>query len=151
MWGGETLGFCRSLFRLSPDGRQIFPASGWDISHQTDLPRMFFQPQHIQSCNRTAVHHLASAQDAFKRISPQELLTHLRVTHFGDRLRFFHPQRTVYLWQFFSAHSVGQKTKIAHHPEKLLRNMLFQARHHFTLRQRFRGLLTRIMVVVAEA
>jgi len=81
----------------------------------------------------------------------QELLTHLRVTHFGDRLRFFHPQRTVYLWQFFSAHSVGQKTKIAHHPEKLLRNMLFQARHHFTLRQRFRSLLTRIMVVVAEA
>lgn len=30
---------------------------------------MFLQPQHIQTCNRTAVHHLASAQDALKRIA----------------------------------------------------------------------------------
>ena len=94
---------------------------------------------------------MATAQDAFERVAPQELLTHLRVTHFRCRLRLFHPQRTVHLRQFFPAHPVGQKTKITHHPEELFRYMLLQPTHDFPLRQPLGGLLTCIVVVVTKA
>ena len=136
---------------LFATGWRIFPASGRDISHQTDLPRVDFQPPDRQACHRTAVHHSPAAQQAFKRVSPQELLTHLRVAHLRHRRRFIHPQRAVDQWQLFSTHPVGQKAKVAHHPEKLLRDVLFQPRHDVPLRQRLCGLLTGIVVVVAEA
>lgn len=94
---------------------------------------------------------MSSAQHACERFTPQELFTHLRVAELLHRLRLFYPQRAVDHRQLFSAHPVGQKAKIPHHPEDLLRDVLFQARHNFMLRQRLCGHLTGIVVVLAEA
>ena len=115
------------------------------------LIRLISRACFIQTCHRAAIHQTPPAQHAFKRVTPQKLLTHLRITHLWHRFRFIHPQRGINPRQFFSAHPVGQKTKIAHHPEEFLRDMLFHARHNFMLHQGFRCLLTRIVVVVAEA
>lgn len=136
---------------LFATGWRIFPASGRDIPHQADLPRVDFQPLHIQTRHRPTVNHLTTTQHTFERVTPQELLTHLRIAHLRHRLRFIHSQRLVHLRQFFPAPPVGQKAKIPHHPEELLRDVLLQTRHDFPLCQRLCGLLTRIVVMVAEA
>ena len=136
---------------LFATGWQIFPASGRDIPHQADFPRVDFQPLHAQPRYRPTEHRLATDQYAGKGVTPQELLTHLRVAELWYCLRFIHPQCAVHLRQLFFAHPVGQKAKIPHHPEELLRDVLFQARQDVPLCQRLCGLLTRIVVMVAEA
>lgn len=148
---GDYSGFFRLFFRLTECTRRIFPASGRDVPHQADLPCVDFQPLHIQPRHRPTVNHRPAAQHAFKRVTSQELFAHLRITYLWHLRRFIHPQGAVNHRQFFSAHPVSQKTKITHHPEEFLRYMLLQARHHLTLRQGFRRLLTGIVVVVAEA
>lgn len=56
--------------------------------HQTDLPRVGFQPVHIHIQTR---HHLTATQYASKWVTAKELLTHLRVADLRQRLRFIHP------------------------------------------------------------
>ncbi len=125
--------FSRSIFRLTECNRWIFPASGRDVPHQADFPRVDFQPLHSQTRDCATVNHMATAKDAFKRVTPQELPAHLCITHLWHRRRVVHPQRGINPRQLFSAHPVGQKTKIAHHPEEMLWDVLLQPRHNFRL------------------
>ena len=54
------------ILRLSADDRRIFPASGRDISPQTNLSRVNF----IQICYRTTVYYTSATQRTFERVTP---------------------------------------------------------------------------------
>ncbi|ENC45424.1 helix-turn-helix family protein, partial [Escherichia coli P0299917.2] len=45
--------------------------------YQTDIPRVFLQPVHIQPRYGTPVYHPAATQHAFERVTTQELFHHL--------------------------------------------------------------------------
>ncbi len=45
--------------------------------YQTDIPRVFLQPVHIQPRYGTPVYHSAATQHAFERVTTQELFHHL--------------------------------------------------------------------------
>lgn len=125
--------------------------SGRHIPQQTDIPRVFLQPLHIQPRNGPAVYHPAATQHAFERVTTQELLHHLCIAHLRHWFRFIHPQSTVHLRQLLSTHPVGKEPEVPHHLKKLLRDVLFQPRDQLTLCQRFRRRFSRFVVQVTEA
>ena len=100
----------RLFFIPSPDCRRTAPASARDMPQQTDIPRVFLQPLHIQSRNGPAVYHPAATQHTFERVTTQELLHHLCIAYFRHRPRFIHPQSTVHL---------RQHTRLARNPKYL--------------------------------
>ena len=57
--------------------------------YQTDIPRVFLQPVHIQPRYGTPVYHSAATQHAFERVTTQELFHHLCITHSPPVLAYF--------------------------------------------------------------